>query len=141
MWRKLLAPAIVLSALLTLAPASGAAIVPVRGRVVVVRPFYGGFYGGGWWGWGPGWYGGWWGSPYPYYYRRPYLGEVKIKTHMKQALVYVDGGYAGLARKLKKFPLRPGPHTIQLRAPSGRQLFSERITVIPGKTVHINTDE
>lgn len=146
MKRLMKASGIVLLGLMTLAPVSAGA-APVRRFVgaaparnfVVVRGYYGfgGFYGPGWWD--PGWYGGWWGPPYGYY-RAPYMGEVKIKTHMKDALVYVDGGYAGTAGKMKKFPLRPGRHTIELRDPNGHRFYSERVTVIAGKTLHINPD-
>jgi hypothetical protein len=111
-------------------------LVPVasaqRGRV---------FVGGGF-GWGPAW--GWY-APYPYAYYghgygSAYPGQVKIITQDKDAQVFVDGGYAGKAGKLKKFPLPPGQHDIELRDTSGKILHGERVTVIPGKTVEINAD-
>jgi hypothetical protein len=107
-----------------------------RGRV---------FIGGGF-GWGPGWG---WSVPYPYWgpygyygegYSSAYPGQVKIITQNKDAKVYVDGGYAGTAGKLKKFRLAPGQHDIELRDTSGKVLHGERVTVIPGKTVDINAD-
>ena len=59
-------------------------------RAVVVAP-----YG---YGWGPGWYGyGWYGPYGAPGYAVPNTGEVKIVTHMKDAPVYVDVGYAGTA--------------------------------------------
>lgn len=112
---------IALAGLLTLAPAASA-----QQRVVVVRrvlPFF---------VYGPGWY-----YPYPAYVPVAYTGNVKIKTHMKNAMVFVDGGYAGRAGKLKKFSLRPGNHTIALRDSDGRTFYQERIAVIPGKTIEI----
>jgi hypothetical protein len=101
-----------------------------------------GFYGPGWGWYGPGW--GWyspygWGWGYPYAYApAPNVGQVKIKSVAKDALVYVDGGYAGTAGKLKKFTLRPGNHDIELRDPSGHVFHQERINVIPGKTLEIH---
>jgi hypothetical protein len=117
--------------LVMLAPAASAQ----RGRV---------FIGGGF-GWGPGWYAPYpyWG-PYGYYYGEgygsAYPGEVKLITQDKEARVYVDGGYAGTAGKLKKFRLAPGQHDIELRDITGKVLHEERITVIPGKTVNVDAN-
>jgi hypothetical protein len=110
--------------------------------------FYGrGFYGGGWGWYGPGW--GWYG-PYAYGYGYPYwggydgdyssgprYGDVKITDAAKDALVYIDGGYAGKAVDLKKFHLTGGDHTIELRDPSGHTFHQEKIQVLPGKTLEI----
>jgi hypothetical protein len=118
--------------LIMLAPVASAQ----RGRV---------FIGGGF-GWGPGWG---WSAPYPYWgpygyygegYSTAYPGQLKIVTQNKDAKVYVDGGYAGTAGKLKKFRLAPGQHDIELRDTSGKVLHGERVTVISGKTVDINAD-
>jgi hypothetical protein len=116
--------------LVMLAPVASAQ----RGRV---------FIGGGF-GWGPGWYSAYpyWG-PYGFYgegYGSAYPGEVKLTTQNKDARVYVDGGYAGTAGKLKKFRLAPGQHDIELRDPSGKVLHEERVTVIPGKTVDVDAN-
>src|SRR4029077_13436755 len=66
--------------------------------------FRGGFVGGygpgwGWYGPGWGWYGPYgWGWGYGYGYAPvPNSGQVKIENVAKDALVYVDGGYAGTA--------------------------------------------
>jgi hypothetical protein len=59
------------------------------------------------------------------YVARPNLGEVKLNTHLKDAPVYVDGGYAGVTGKLKEFQLQPGNHDIEVRDFSGRTLFHE----------------
>jgi hypothetical protein len=56
---------------------------------------------------------------------------------MKDASVFVDGGYAGLAKDLKDFHLRPGNHNIELRAPDGRTIYQQEIDVIAGKTVKV----
>ena len=127
MFRRLLFAGPIVLAGLLLVPAASAA----QGVVVV-----GGFYrpyGPAWWG--PGWYAPYWG---PGYAVVPYTGQVKIKTNNKNAAVFVDGGYAGQAAKLKKFALRPGTHNIELRGPSGHTFYQERVQVIPGKTVEID---
>jgi hypothetical protein len=127
------ASAIALFGLMTLAPVAQAA-PPARG-VVVVR---GGFYGPGW-GWGyPGWYGYYgWGPGYGPY---AFAGTVKIQTKVKGNQVFVDGGFAGLTGKLKKFALRPGNHTIEVRDSDGRTIYQERVQVIAGRTVEIHPD-
>jgi hypothetical protein len=128
MFRKLmLAAPIALATLLV--PAASAA----QGVVVVGGGFYRP-YGPAWWG--PGWYG----PAYGPYAVVPYTGQVKIKTNDKNAAVFVDGGYAGQAAKLKKFALRPGTHDIELRDPSGHAFYQERVQVIPGKTLEINAE-
>jgi hypothetical protein len=53
-------------------------------------------------------------------------------------MVYVDGGYAGKVRDLKKFRLSTGDHNIELRDPSGHSFYQEKIDVLPGKTLEIH---
>ena len=65
------------------------------------------------------------------------MGKVKIETKMKDAGVYVDGGYAGTVGQLKTFPLRPGTHNIELREPSGQTIFQEKVDVLAGKTTKL----
>jgi hypothetical protein len=134
-------------ALLILVPAASAQH-GFGGRGFARGGFYGGGYYGGGWGWyGPGW--GWYG-PYAYGYGYPYwdgrdgaygssprYGDVKITDAAKDALVYIDGGYAGKAGDLKKFHLTTGDHTIELRDPSGHAFHQEKIQVLPGKTLEI----
>jgi len=79
--------------------------------------------------------------PYPYAYEPDYMastfGYIKIKTELKDASVYVDGGFADKIEKAKKFALRPGTHDIQVRDSDGRTLFQERVAVIVGKTTEL----
>lgn len=120
-----------LLALLSFAPAASA-----RGRF----GWGGGFYYPYSYGWyGPGWYNPWYGPPYGYY-PGANAGNVKIKTEVKDASVFVDGGYAGPAHKLKKFALRPGTHDIALRDPNGKTFYQERVNVLLGRTVEIRPD-
>jgi hypothetical protein len=106
-------------------------------------PYIGfGYFGPGWF-YGPGYY---WG-PYGYgYYGSAEsgayggTGHVKLDMQAKDALVYVDGGYAGLSGKLKNFPLKAGNHTIELRDPSGHTFYQERVNILPGRTVDIHGD-
>lgn len=71
-------------------------------------------------------------------YVPPSTGDVKLKTDLKDAAVYVDGGYAGKAGKLKKFPLAPGTHEVELRDSEGKVLFSQHVNVILGKTTELD---
>lgn len=79
--------------------------------------------------------------PYPYTYEPEYMsqnfGYVKIKTDLKDANVYVDGGFADPIKKAKKFALRPGNHEIELRDSDGRTLFREKVAVLVGKTTEL----
>ena len=78
--------------------------------------------------------------PYPYppnYVARNY-GYVKIKTHGRDATVYVDGGYALKTHKTKSFALRPGNHNIELRDSDGRTFFQERVAVMVGETTKVD---
>jgi hypothetical protein len=136
MSRFLRMSAIALLALFIIVPAASAQ-----------RGFYGrGYYGGGWgWygpGWGYGWYGPYGGYPYGYGYgyygSGPRFGDVKILDAGKDAMVYVDGGYAGKVRDLKKFRLSTGDHNIELRDPSGHPFYQEKVDVLPGKTLEIH---
>lgn len=127
MSRYLKAAGIALLALLSVVPvASAQRRVVVGGGVRLVGvAWYDPF-----WGWGYG---------YPVYAGQSVAntGEVKIKA-AKDALVYVDDGYAGTAGKLKEFSLPVGAHTIELRDPSGHAYHQQRVTVIRGKTIEVD---
>jgi hypothetical protein len=119
--------AMVLLALAIFVPAASAR------PVVFFRSYFGGpFYGPAYYGW----YGPAYVAPYAVV-PAPYAGKVKIETKMKDAGVYVDGGYAGTVGQLKTFPLRAGTHDIELRSPSGQTIFQERIDVLVGKTTKL----
>jgi hypothetical protein len=100
--------------------------------------YYGGpYYGPAYYGWyGPGWYG-------PGYYggyaveQVPNVGKVKFETKVKDASVFVDGGYAGTVKQLGTFPLRPGTHNLELRDPSGQTMLQEKVDVVAGKTIKL----
>jgi hypothetical protein len=95
------------------------------GGTVVVR---GGYYGYPYWGigfgWGPYWgaygYGAYWGYPYPYWGGGYYDNgaDLRLEVKPKQALVYVDGYYAGLVDDFdgafQRLRLRPGEHELVL---------------------------
>jgi hypothetical protein len=102
------------------------------------RVFIGGYFGAPFY-YGPAYYG-WYGPGYyaPYAVEpAPYAGKIKFDTKMKDASVYVDGGYAGTVRQLGTFPLRPGSHDLELRDASGQTIFQERVDVLVGKTIKL----
>ena len=109
---------------------------PVIVRPYVVRPYPYFYYG-----YGPGWYGYNWGPGWYYPSRQAATGEVKIDTHLKNASIYVDGGYVGPIEKFKKFDLTPGNHEIELRDVSGQTILRETVQVLVGKTVEIRMPE
>jgi hypothetical protein len=115
-------------------------IVPVASA----RPFVvGGFYGPGFY-YGPAFYGPGWYAPYGYYGYRPYgyvsaspTGSLKFDTKMKDASVYVDGGYAGTVGQLGTFKLRPGDHNIELRTHDGNSFYQQHVDIVAGKTLKL----
>ncbi len=79
--------------------------------------------------------------PYPYAYAPDYMnsnfGYVKVDSKVKDASVYVDGGFADKLNKAKKFALRPGTHDIEVRDSDNRQIFHEKVAVLVGKTTNL----
>ena len=63
---------------------------------------------------------------------------LKFETKAKDALVYVDGGYAGKVGDLKTFHLKTGEHDLELRDPSGHTYYQEHVNVLAGKTLDLN---
>ena len=120
------------SAMVLLALAIFVPVASARPRIFIGGYFGPGFYGPAYYSWyGPAYFGAYGEVP------GPYAGNVKIDTKMKDAGVYVDGGYAGTVGQLKTFPLRPGTHNIELRDPSGQMIFQEKIDVLAGKTTKL----
>jgi hypothetical protein len=72
-------------------------------------------------------------------YQGVYSGaaELKLKTNVKDADVFINGAYAGKASKLKTIWLRPDTYTLEIRA-SGYAPYSERVYMLPGKTMHVD---
>ncbi len=137
--RSLKVAGLVLGAFLIMAlPAS--AHGRFRGGAIVVRPAIG--FWGGWYDpfyWGPyGWYGPYYGyGAYPAYYSN--VGELKLKTNVKDADVYIDGAFAGKAAKLKSLRLRPKAYDLEIRA-AGYVPYRERLYVTAGKTLKVQVD-
>lgn len=133
-FRKYVLAGLTLMLAIVLLPQVGAA------QRIVVRPY--GVYG---YGWGPAYYSPYYYYPgyyYPGYYSgvygvTPRGGDVKIDTHVKDASIYVDGGFAGSTGKLKHFSLQTGNHEIEVRNSAGQTLFHDKVQVLPGRTVDI----
>jgi len=80
-------------------------------------------------------------SPYPYYAPGAFhygdgRGEIRLTTEPKEAKVFIDGGYAGTADKLKTLWLDPGAYDLTVAAP-GREDFHQRLYVLTGKSLKI----
>jgi hypothetical protein len=122
-------------------PASAAA----RTRIGVGVGFYGGYpYGGyGPWGYGPWgypYYGGYGYAPYGYggYYGRP-MGEVHIKSPDSNAMIYINGAFAGCAHDLKTIYLAPGTYNIEQRI--GSDVQKERLYVLANRSLKVEFDK
>lgn len=63
-------------------------------------------------------------------------GEVRLTRVPKDARVYVDGAYAGVADDLKRIWLDPGAYDLAIEVP-GHDPFPQRIYVLSGKTLKI----
>jgi hypothetical protein len=120
---------ILAAAVMMLAPVGASAA-----RVFVRGGFYGGGFYAPYWGpyWGPYAY---WGPYGEVYY--PNSGQVKLDTKVKDALVFINGAYAGTTHDNKTMHLRAGSYKIEIRA-GGAEKFSETVMVTAGKTIHIN---
>jgi PEGA domain len=138
-WRQAVKKAlpILAIALLALAPVSASAQMRRgNGGIVVQGAFIGGWFSPVWGPyagpyWGPGWG--------PGYDRYPNTGEVKLDTKVKDALVFVNGSYAGTVHHNKTLHLKPGTYTIEIREP-GRVPYTKRIYVALDKTLHLHPD-
>jgi hypothetical protein len=71
----------------------------------------------------------------PAYFYQDTLGKVKIEGAEKDAAIYLDGGFAGTAGKLKDMWVEPGVH--DLRVTSQNHTYERRIYVLTGKTLKI----
>lgn len=85
------------------------------------------------------WYPLW--SPYPYYGPGAFVygngrGELRLAADPKEAQVFIDGGYAGTADKLKSLWLDPGAYDLMVSA-AGREDFHQRVYMLSGKSLKI----
>jgi hypothetical protein len=69
----------------------------------------------------------------------PGMGEVKLKSESRDAMVYIDGAYAGTADKLKSMWLEPGAYNVELRTDNGDK-FERRVYVLSGKTLQLRAE-
>jgi hypothetical protein len=83
-----------------------------------------------------------WYSPFfhPGFYdgfvQGPGKGEIKLRTALDKAEVYLDAAYAGYASDLKSFWLAPGAYNLEVRA-DNREPYARRIYVLSGKVLRI----
>jgi hypothetical protein len=129
--RSLKVTGLVLGAFLIMTlPASAAG--RFRGGIVV-GPVFGPWRLYAPYAYGPyGWY-----EPYPAYISN--VGELKLKTNVKDADVYINGAYAGKAAKLKSIWLRPDAYNIEIRA-AGYAPYAERIYLLAGKSWQVKAN-
>ena len=86
--------------------------------------------------WSP-WYWGPWGSRHGFSWR-PATGEVKLSGAPKDALIFLDGGFAGSVSKLKRMWLEPGAYNLEIR--DGDKRWQKRVFVLSGKTVQLHPE-
>jgi hypothetical protein len=82
-----------------------------------------------------------WGY-YPPFYPAGYFGpgngkgELKLTGAPKDAVVYLNGGYAGTVEHLKSFWLDPGAYDLAVTTADGRR-FQQRVYMLTGKTLKL----
>jgi hypothetical protein len=101
-----------------------------RGGGMVVVPSFRSF------GWYDPFFYGYYGPYGVYPYANPNVGEVQLKTNVKDADVFINGAFAGKAGKLKSMWLRPNAYSLEIRAP-GVAPYAQRIYVVPEKTIKV----
>lgn len=83
-----------------------------------------------------------WGG-YPGFYPSSYFqpgygkGEIRLRTDPKNAVVHIDGAYAGTADRLKTIWLDPGAYDLTVTT-ADREPYEQRIYVLSGKSLKIN---
>ena len=124
--------ATLLTAVVLLIWSGAASAQPLRGRFAVRRYAYAPFF------YDPFW------TPYPYAWGYPVHyspgSDVRVEVTPKQAEVYVDGFYAGLADDFdgvfKRLHTTPGGHAITLRL-DGYRTVTENIYTAPDHTTKL----
>lgn len=130
--------------LLCLALFATPAFTGVRLGGISVGVGYSHFSGPGYYPYGyPYFYDPFW-APFPWYAPAYYfagaahpMGEVRLSGADKLAEVYIDGGYAGLVKDLKKLRLDPGAYTVEIHV-QGKTPQQRRLYVISNKTVKVD---
>ena len=67
----------------------------------------------------------------------PSKGEIRLRTSVAKAEVYLDGAFAGFAEDLKSMWLDPGAYNLEVRPP-GRTAYSRRVYVLTGKILRLD---
>jgi hypothetical protein len=110
-------------------------------RVVVVPSFYGGYYANPFFYADP-WYGyQWHGFPPPYrYYGFEPEASVRTEVSPREAEVYIDGYYAGIADDFdgtfQRLRVEPGEHEIEIYL-NGYRPFRQKVYLTPDYTCRI----
>jgi hypothetical protein len=78
----------------------------------------------------PAFYGG--------FMQGPGLGAVRVSNAPRDAVVLIDGAYAGEARKLKSMWLEPGVYNMEVRL--GDSAFQRKVYVLSGKTLELRAE-
>lgn len=90
-------------------------------------PYYYGAYSPLWYH--SGWYTG--------FARGPYMGEVKLRSNIQDAEVFLNDGFAGKIKDLKTVWLDPGVYDLKIQADSYAP-YTVRIYVLSGKTLKVD---
>ena len=65
------------------------------------------------------------------------MGELRLRSNLENADVFLDDGFAGKAKELKTIWLEPGAYNLRVEA-ENHAPFALRIYVLGGKTLKID---
>jgi hypothetical protein len=82
----------------------------------------------------PVWYHSGW---YTGFAHQPGMGEIKLRSNLEDADVFLNDGFAGKAKELKSIWLEPGAYNLRVEA-GNHAPFAARIYVLSGKTLKID---
>lgn len=68
------------------------------------------------------------------------MGNVKIVAPAKDSTVFVDGEFVGTSGHVMQVALESGSHSVELRDPEGKTLFTGNVDVVAGQTTQIKPD-
>ncbi len=67
-------------------------------------------------------------------------GTVKLENVSKTDSVYINGSYAGTAKKFRSLYLEPGNYTISVKK-NGQDILNRQVYVITGKTIKLDVGD
>jgi hypothetical protein len=68
------------------------------------------------------------------------MGQVRIQARDRNAEIFLNGAYAGVAQDLRSIWLEPGVYELEVRR-AQRANWEKKIYVLSGKTLKVHAEE